>query len=233
MLCARIINGDFKNIVVLTGAGISTNAGIPDYRSNKGILETFIKDGLTDEIKNIIIKAEPTSGHKFCKYLYDKGWLRRVYTQNIDGLHQKVGLPEEFVIEYHGSVHKNNIISYNQKISENVIKQTIEDFTNDIDLIIVMGTSLQVAPFCALPNLVNKKCVRALINIHPEHAYTNDFHNNKRIINGIDSNVLRQKSYVKFGKRVVTLRQSWNNKSKWSQQYIIKSDIDDWCNQFN
>jgi len=222
MLSTGILNGDFKNIIVLTGAGISTNAGIPDYRTMKGNVNVEI-------IKN----AKPTSGHIFCKVLYDKGWLKRIYTQNIDGLHQKTGLPEDMVVEYHGSIYKNNVIMYNNSISQDVINQTIEDFTDNVDLIPVMGTSLQVAPFCALPNLVNKDCVRALIDKNPENAYINGFHNKKQILNGIDSNILRQKSYIKFGKRFVTLRQFWNRKCKWKQQYIIKSDIDTWVNTIN
>lgn len=233
MLSTRILNGDFKNIIVLTGAGISTNSGIPDYRSANGMLKMFTDGQISEDIINKIKNANPTLGHKFCKYLYDKGWLRRVYTQNIDGLHQKAGLPEEMIIEYHGSIYKNNVVMYDNPISENIIKQTIKDFSQNIDLIIVMGTSLQVAPFCALPNLVNKDCVRALIDKCPEHAYYNNFHNKKYTLNGIDSNILRQKSYVKFGRRVVTLRQFWNVRCRWKQQYVIKSDIDGWVNTIN
>ena len=132
LLNNRIISGEFKNIVIVTGAGISTNAGIPDYRSSSGIFSQLMKifPQATDpsnlfsrefvETYNIydhsvykenlksIEKAEPTLSHYLCKYLYNKGWLKRIYTQNIDGLHQKAGLPDEFVVEYHGSLFLNN-----------------------------------------------------------------------------------------------------------------------------
>lgn len=122
MLSDRIINGDFKNIIVLTGAGISTNAGIPDYRSANGMLRMFTNSQISDELYNKMKNAKPTIGHNFCKYLHDKGWLRRVYTQNIDGLHQKAGLSEDMIVEFHGSIYKNNVVLYDQPIADNVKK---------------------------------------------------------------------------------------------------------------
>lgn len=56
--------------------------------------------------------AIPTPSHHFCKWSNEKGWLVRVYTQNIDGLHHKSGLPDDKIVEYHGSLNKNNVILY-------------------------------------------------------------------------------------------------------------------------
>ncbi len=103
----------YKNIVILSGAGVSTNSGIPDYRSATGIFkqmnlsdpEAFFSRGnphakeAYEQFSQIILKAPPTSSHKFAKWLNDNGVLRRVYTQNIDGLYQKAGLPKEKLVE--------------------------------------------------------------------------------------------------------------------------------------
>lgn len=177
----------------------------------------------------MIEQAEPTPTHMFCKYLYDHKWLRRIYTQNIDGLHQKAGVPDDYVVEYHGSILKNNVVLYGDKISDEVTKQTIEDFNGlvPIDLMLVMGTSLQVAPFCAIPNLVNKSCVRILVDINPKNAFKNDWSikkfNPEEMYTSPPS-----LSVIKIGNRVVSLRPQWAKPEKWRNQYIIQSDCDLW-----
>jgi NAD-dependent SIR2 family protein deacetylase len=195
----RILNNEFKNIIVVTGAGVSTNSGIPDYRSPSGFFDDLKKEfniqdptllmtrsfvdkcdiydtSIYKERIKIFEQAIPTISHNFCKYLYDKNLLRRVYTQNIDGLHQKAGLPDDMAVEYHGSLSKNNVILYGDSIDKKVINQTINDFVDykDVDLIIVMDTSLQVAPFCAIPNLVKKTCTRVLVDKTPSNCYKNN-----------------------------------------------------------
>ncbi len=108
-----------KAVVGFTGAGISTEAGISDYRSQGGIwerfepvyLQEFIDDpskrslywqrkrALWDGIKN----AQPTAAHTFFYDLHQQGKLSGIVTQNIDGLHEKSGLPPEKIINLHGS----------------------------------------------------------------------------------------------------------------------------------
>lgn len=176
----------------------------------------------------MIEQAEPTPSHKFCKYLYDKGWLERVYTQNIDGLHQKAGLPDEFVVEYHGSLLKNDVVLYGDKIPDNAIKQTISDFAGSVDLMIVMGTSLQVAPFCSLVNLVSKSCTRVLVDIKPQNAFTNEWSLKKNDLEEMYS-LPSSKSTIKIGSREVSLRPQWSSNSKWKDQHIIESDCDEWA----
>lgn len=249
----RILSGEFKNIVVVTGAGISTNAGISDYRSKDGIFNEFMNifpqarspsdlfsrsfvekydvynHSMYKEKIKIIENAQPTPSHNFCKFLYDKGWLRRVYTQNIDGLHQKAGLPEEFVVEYHGSLLKNNVVLYGDSIPDNATRQTIIDFVDfdEVDLILIMGTSLQVAPFCAIPNLVRKSCVRILVDINPQNAFNNDWSGNRKSLDEMYG-LAPSNSTIKFGSRVVSLKPQWGQHSKWKDQYIIQSDCDRW-----
>jgi NAD-dependent deacetylase len=108
-----------NRIVVFTGAGISTESGIPDFRSPGGIWtkmrpidfsdflrsdearrETWRRRFATDDTMR---KAEPNRGHRAVATLVNRGKASAVITQNIDGLHQASGVPTERVIELHGN----------------------------------------------------------------------------------------------------------------------------------
>lgn len=115
----RQLLDESRAIVGFTGAGISTEAGISDYRSQGGIwekftpvyLSEFIEDhdkrvlywqrklALWDSIKN----AEPTAAHRLFVKLHGENRLKGVITQNIDGLHEKSGLPRDKIINLHGT----------------------------------------------------------------------------------------------------------------------------------
>eukprot|EP01119_Soliformovum_irregulare_P015441 TRINITY_DN4347_c0_g1_i2.p1 TRINITY_DN4347_c0_g1~~TRINITY_DN4347_c0_g1_i2.p1 ORF type:complete len:776 (+),score=247.52 TRINITY_DN4347_c0_g1_i2:101-2428(+) len=130
----RIKEGRSKNIIVLTGAGISVNAGIPDFRSPKTGLYTGDALGKYnlpnpsaafdaaylrhDPIpffrvcRDIFLpvyqgKHKPTLTHHFIKMLADKNLLLRNYTQNIDTLEISVGIPENLVVPSHGDFSKS------------------------------------------------------------------------------------------------------------------------------
>lgn len=273
----RLKSGEFKNIIIFSGAGISTNSGIPDYRSSKGIFSKISKDfncfKPTDckavsrllcrpedifsrhfitihpeiyehpayiEFKRQIIEALPSPSHQLAFYLHQKGWLKRVYTQNIDGLYQKSGLPDDMVVEFHGSMSKGNIVLYGDNISQYCYDMVEKDLINDVsrvDLVIVMGTSLQVAPFCGLPNMVRKNCCRVLVDIKPENTFDNNFTpsrgNNRYEYDESKQNL--QKSF-KFRGQQISLQSWWEplNKElklyrgKWKDQYIFKRDCDSW-----
>jgi len=93
-------------------------------------------------------------------------------------------------------------------------------------MVLVMGTSLQVAPFCALPNLVDKNCPRILIDKYPKYAMTNNFSPKpKTEPDGLYSEPAPL-SYIKISGRKVTLRPTWKNK-KYLYQLIIESDVDE------
>lgn len=242
----------FKNIVILSGAGVSTGAGIPDYRSPNGIFnqmglsnpEEFfsrsnpqVKEALK-QFHSIISKAEPTPSHKFAKWLNDHGVLRRVYTQNIDGLYQKTGLPKKKIVEFHGNSNDDTVVLYGDSIDPGIIDIIKADFieNTEVDLIIVMGTSLQVAPFCAIPNLVTKQCTRVLVDKNPDNAVTNPWTKRQRVNSWVyepgRNGDMPQCSYIKFGKRKVTLRPQWDNHRKYSQpQHIIQADTDIWVTE--
>jgi NAD-dependent deacetylase len=108
-----------NRIVGFTGAGISTESGIPDYRSQGGIWDRFqpvyLDEFLTDEDKRLLywqrkkalwqgIKdARVSRTHVFFKELYDSNKLLGLITQNIDGLHEKSGLPKNALVNIHGT----------------------------------------------------------------------------------------------------------------------------------
>lgn len=111
------------NIVFFGGAGVSTESGIPDFRSQDGLYhqayayppETIVSHSFftrnTAEFyrfykdKMIIEGVEPNAAHKALARLEQQGKLKAVITQNIDGLHQMAGSKE--VLELHGSIHRN------------------------------------------------------------------------------------------------------------------------------
>ena len=111
------------NVVFFGGAGVSTESGIPDFRSTDGLYHTeyaFPPEALvshtffyrnTEEFyrfyknKMLFPEAEPNACHKGLAKLEAEGKLRAVITQNIDGLHQKAG--SKTVFELHGSVWRN------------------------------------------------------------------------------------------------------------------------------
>jgi NAD-dependent deacetylase len=108
-----------RYLVAFSGAGISTESGIPDFRGPQGVwtkmrpieLSEFLADPSARreywrrklESYPQMRDAEPNQGHRALARLYEAGFLKTMITQNIDGLHQKAGIPDERVIELHGS----------------------------------------------------------------------------------------------------------------------------------
>jgi NAD-dependent deacetylase len=111
-------------IVALTGAGISTESGVPDFRGPQGV---WTKNPKAEKLSDIHYymsdpavrklawqqrlvhpawHAEPNAGHRALAALERAGKLHALITQNIDGLHQKAGNSPERVIEVHGTVHE-------------------------------------------------------------------------------------------------------------------------------
>lgn len=115
---ARLID-EATRVVVFTGAGISTESGIPDFRSPNGIwsqttpiyFDEYVAsaDARIEawrrkfEIDRDMIGAEPNRGHRAVAKLMRTGKVSAVITQNIDGLHQESGVPDEQMIELHGN----------------------------------------------------------------------------------------------------------------------------------
>ncbi len=187
-----------NNIVFFGGAGVSTESGIPDFRSKDGLYNQkykyppeeilsyafFIKN--TKEFyefykeKMNSLKNKPNITHKMLTKLENKGKLKAIITQNIDGLHQKAG--SKNVYELHGSIFRNHclkcnkfydanyvfsssnipkctcggiikpdVVLYGEELNKDILKKSIEAI-EEADVMIVAGTSLTVYPASGLIN---------------------------------------------------------------------------------
>ncbi|KAF4995317.1 hypothetical protein FGRMN_5216 [Fusarium graminum] len=216
-----IKSGRGKRIAVLTGAGISTAAGIPDFRSpGTGLYANLARLNLpyAEAVFDITYfrehpepfyvlanelypgKFHPTVSHAFIALLARKGLLQMLFTQNIDCLERVAGVPSDKIIEAHGSFATQRCIECkedypDEKIKEHVfggkvphcdkegcnglvkpdivffgepLPKTFDNNTHQVamaDLVLVVGTSLSVYPFAALPGLAQEGKPRVLFNM--------------------------------------------------------------------
>jgi len=116
--------GAARRIVALTGAGISTDSGIPDFRGPQGVwtrnpeaekqstLQHYMADpdvrkrAWRSRLESPAWQAQPNAGHRALVALERRGTLDTLITQNIDGLHQRAGSAPERVIEIHGTMRE-------------------------------------------------------------------------------------------------------------------------------
>src|SRR4051794_7386317 len=117
LAAARAAVAVARRVVVLTGAGISTDSGIPDFRGPNGVwtrnpaaekassIEHYLRDpevrrtAWQTRVDGRLFEAEPNSGHRAIVELQHQGKLLAVVTQNVDGLHQRAGTDADKVIE--------------------------------------------------------------------------------------------------------------------------------------
>jgi NAD-dependent deacetylase len=115
---------DARDVVVLTGAGISTDSGIPDFRGPNGVwtkdpgaekqstLQHYLSEpevrrrAWRNRADSPMFEAEPNAGHLALAELDRSGRLHTLITQNIDGLHQRAGVTPSRVVEIHGNVRE-------------------------------------------------------------------------------------------------------------------------------
>jgi NAD-dependent deacetylase len=113
-----------QRVVVLTGAGISTDSGIPDFRGPQGIwtknpgaekmatLQNYMADpevrkrAWKSRFQALSLKREPNDGHRALVSLEQRGKLDTLITQNVDGLHQQAGTDPKRVVEIHGTMRE-------------------------------------------------------------------------------------------------------------------------------
>lgn len=193
-----------KNIVFFGGAGVSTESGIPDFRSVDGLYsqkykyppEVILSHDFfmqrTEDFykfyfdKMIFPDAKPNAAHFKLAEMEQKGYLKCVITQNIDGLHYMAG--SKNVCEFHGTVHKNHclkcgkeynlsemlqksggvprcdcggiikpdVVLYGESIPQEAFEKSIEAVEN-CDLLIIGGTSLKVQPAASLVTLTSAR----------------------------------------------------------------------------
>ncbi len=133
-----------KKIVVFTGAGVSTESGIPDFRSPGGIWSKYDPEDFTIQKflsspearrmhwkmfteSGLIVEAEPNPAHYAIAELHQLGKLDCVITQNVDNLHQKAGVPEDKVFELHGNIRWVLCLSCHKRFSLSEVLQRIEE----------------------------------------------------------------------------------------------------------
>jgi NAD-dependent deacetylase len=201
-----------SEVVVLTGAGISTDSGIGDFRGPNGLwtrnpaaqamfdLRTYVREpdvrrlAWANRRANPAWTAEPNSGHRALVDLERAGRLRATITQNIDGLHQRAG--STGVLELHGTlwevvclecggrwptvevldrpepdppclrcggILKTATISFGQALDPQVLDAAIAA-AQSADLLVAIGTSLQVNPAAGLAGLAP---ALAIVNAEP------------------------------------------------------------------
>jgi NAD-dependent deacetylase len=125
---ARALIDEAASVAVLTGAGMSTDSGIPDFRGPQGLWTRNPKAERTSNIEHYVADPEvrrlawqgrlawlehprqPNAGHVALVELARRGLLHTLVTQNVDGLHQAAGTPPERVVEVHGTIHETGCL---------------------------------------------------------------------------------------------------------------------------
>ncbi|HUZ03186.1 MAG TPA: Sir2 family NAD-dependent protein deacetylase [Thermomicrobiaceae bacterium] len=206
-----------RPVVAFTGAGISTESGIPDFRGPSGLWKRSKPTKYRDFLARpdvrlsywerrrtrypVLAGAEPNPGHRALSRLQQAGYLCDIITQNIDGLHQKAGSPAGTVIELHGSAHhircvacrtifvadefplpeavmeptcpicggivKEATISFGESLEVEDLRRALE-IARGADLVLVVGSSLQVNPAARIPQVAQQAGAGlAIINNEP------------------------------------------------------------------
>jgi NAD-dependent deacetylase len=136
-----------SEIVVFTGAGISTESGIPDFRSPGGLWTRYrpvtFQEYLSSEAARVEAwqrrlenyeaykNAKPNVGHYFIQSLDQKGKLIGLITQNVDGLHSEAGLADQKIVELHGTNRKVICLKCDKSFDpDEIIKRLVGDFSS-------------------------------------------------------------------------------------------------------
>jgi NAD-dependent deacetylase len=215
----RVMAG--RRIVALTGAGISTESGIPDFRGPQGVwtrnpsaekqatLQNYLaepavrKAAWRNRVEHPAWDASPNAGHRALVHLEIAGRLHALVTQNIDELHQAAGHSAERVIELHGTMRrvvcwgcgwraamqevlervrageedpacrecggilKSDTISFGQSLDPRVLDRAV-DAAREADMLLCVGTSLQVYPAAGLVPLARESGAKlVIVNAQP------------------------------------------------------------------
>ena len=191
-----------SKIVFFGGAGVSTESGIPDFRSVDGLYhqkyeyppETILSHTFfvhhTEEFyrfyhdKMLCLDAKPNNAHKKLAELEKAGKLSAIVTQNIDGLHQIAGSKK--VLELHGSMIKPDVVLYEECLDDHVMSEAIYEIGH-ADMLIIGGTSLVVYPAAGLIHYYRGKKL-VLIN----KSATSQDRNANLVIQGNIGEVLKE-----------------------------------------
>jgi NAD-dependent deacetylase len=197
-----------SRVLVLSGAGMSTESGIPDYRTHVGfwydanaedlVYRRFLESErsrrlywrLQRRFMAVLERSAPNAGHRALARLEASGRLLGIITQNVDGLHQAAGCPPARVVELHGSARwvvcvgcgrrasyaevardlngtappcgacggllKTETVSFGEPLDPARLARALQ-WCEAADLLLVLGTSLQVEPAASLPEIVRSR----------------------------------------------------------------------------
>ena len=149
---AKRLVDDSSNIVILTGAGISTDSGLPDFRGPNGIWTKNPEAEKASTISNYVnepsvrkanwaLRAEgrlwanvvPNAGHKALLPLQERSVLHTLVTQNVDELHQLSGIDAGLVVEIHGTTRKAGCLSCDYRTEMEAILERVRSGEQDPD----------------------------------------------------------------------------------------------------
>ncbi|MBW2060725.1 MAG: Sir2 family NAD-dependent protein deacetylase [Deltaproteobacteria bacterium] len=177
-----------ERLVIFTGAGISTDSGLPDFRGPDGVWTRRDK-GLAPRPRDRDWTAtEPNEGHMAIVDLMNMGKLAFLISQNIDNLHLKSGIPFDMLAELHGNLARLRCVRCEKTYpkSEGVekcecggdLKSSVVDFGDSLpskdlmesfehsqkcDLFIVVGSSLVVTPAATMPRVAMEAGAKLII----------------------------------------------------------------------
>jgi NAD-dependent SIR2 family protein deacetylase len=176
-----------KHLVVFTGAGISTESGLPDFRGPDGVWTRQAK-GLPTEARPFD-SVEPNAGHMAIVELQKLGKLAFLISQNVDNLHLKSGIRPDLLAELHGNITKlrctrcefemdrfpdlntcplcggklaSSVVNFGQSLPRKALADAFQH-SEKCDLFIVVGSSLVVTPAADMPKVALKSRARLVI----------------------------------------------------------------------
>jgi len=136
-----------RNILVFTGAGISTESGIPDFRGPQGVwtrvdpgeftIDRYLSSAETRrrswEMRagSGSLDAKPNRAHRAVTRLWKTGRMVGCVTQNIDGLHQRAGLPGDAVVELHGNVRRTSCLRCGDRMATTEVLERVSGGEED------------------------------------------------------------------------------------------------------
>ncbi|EEB89490.1 hypothetical protein MPER_12403 [Moniliophthora perniciosa FA553] len=198
-----IKSGKCKNVVLMLGAGVSTSAGIPDFRSPgtglyanlsrlrlpypEAVFEiNFFKDNpvpfytLANELYPGRFRPTPT--HSFIRLLHNHNLLSLCLTQNIDTLERRAGVPEEKIVEAHGSFATQRCVDCKREFDSDKMKEIVWGFEKTKEIprcncgglvkpdIVFFGEALPPAFFHAVPKVMEADLLIVIgtsLTVHP------------------------------------------------------------------
>ncbi|MGZ3524145.1 MAG: SIR2 family NAD-dependent protein deacylase [Thermodesulfobacteriota bacterium] len=175
-----------KYLVVFTGAGISTESGLPDFRGPDGVW-TRQEKGLPPKTR-AFTSVEPNAGHRAIVELQSLGKLKFLISQNVDNLHLRSGIRPELLAELHGNVAKlrcqrcdtqvdkspgldtckcggrlvSSVVNFGDPLPEKDLEESFHH-SSRCDLFVVVGSSLVVSPANDMPRMALRSGARLVI----------------------------------------------------------------------